>query len=203
MTHQQGVVTFQEMDPRSMPLELVAQSFRGWFRRFPWLEVARCPECSPNGDYGAAGRYADFGNGACPVCGGHLEEYWSDERVAAYFGEAVQREGFVGLVGVSSKEVVAWAWCYSPVYIAELSDLPAAGLYVDTFGFLPAYSHLMGELFQWGHPYLREEKGVEYFVTRTHRDARYVQDAISAFGYRFLKASTSEPDREYWVFRFN
>ncbi|HUC86822.1 MAG TPA: hypothetical protein VMR75_00650 [Candidatus Saccharimonadales bacterium] len=194
---------FSKLVIAEMPLTLMAQSFREWFEREPWREVWRCPTCSPPDDYGAAGRYANLDSttfGVCLICGTPLEPYWSEERSIRYFELLTQKPGFAGYVGKNEDgNIVAWALIYDCRAVEELQDLPEHGCYVDTFGFIPPYGGHMFELFEWGHQQVQRE-GVEYFVTRTHRDARYVKDAITRFGYQFLRASASESDREYWIY---
>jgi hypothetical protein len=187
-----------------MPLKLMAASFRKWFEREPWCEVWRCPTCSPPDDYGAVGRFANLDTapyGVCFACMTPLEPYWSEERAIRYFELMTQKPGFGGYVGkCRDGNIVAWALVYDCDAVPELQELPEHGCYVDTFGFIPPYGEHMFELFRWGHELVHSE-GAEYFVTRTHQGAQYVKDAITQFGYRFLKASESESDREYWIYQ--
>ncbi len=191
--------TFERVDPRELPFDLVSASFRDWFHREPWLEVARCPSCSPQGDFGSAGRFTDFGNGVCPACGSELQEYWTDQRVAQYFLDSMDNEGLGLYVMKEAGDIVAWAWVYSISCVPELADLGPNGTYVDTFGFVVNGQAPFMDLFGWGH--LEEQKrGAEYFVYRTHVDAEYIRQVTEGFGYRFLRRSTVEVDREYHIY---
>lgn len=194
-------LTFSKLVVAEMPLSLMARSFREWFEREPWSEVWRCPACSPTDDYGAAGRYASIGNGICPVCSTVLEPYWSEERAIRYFELLTGKPGFEGYVGKEEQgNIVAWALIYNCRGVSELQDLPEHGCYVDTFGFVDGYGQHLFELWEWGHATVHN-LGAHYFVTRTHQNAQYIKDALTQFGYRFLKVSESESDREYWIYR--
>ena len=191
---------FERVELDVLPMDLAAESFRNWFRREPWLEVARCPSCSPLGDYGSAGRYAAFVNdGWCPVCGEQLEEYWSDERVQDYFLDAATRPGYGLYVMKGESGIVAWASVYSVTAIPELADLGSDWTYVDTFGFTMAGAEKALDLFEWGH---REEqkRGATYFVYRTHRDAIYIHELTARFGYVLLRECRQEDDRQYHIY---
>jgi hypothetical protein len=195
---------FSKLIVAEMPLQLMAKSFREWFEREPWSEVWRCPTCSPQDDYGARGRFANLDVcpfGTCFACITPLEPYWSEERAIRYFELLTEKPGFEGYVGKEEQgNIVAWALIYDCRGVPELQDMPENGCYVDTFGFVDGYGQHMLELWEWGHATVHG-LGAEYFVTRTHQNAQYIKDALTQFGYRFLKVSESESDREYWIYR--
>lgn len=193
------MLKIEPMVVAEMPLDVLAQSFRDFYHRDPWNEFLRCPTCANIDEFGSQGRYENQSLLICPVCGTQLEEFWSDERVAYYFCDAVERPGFVGVVGKNdADEIVAWTWGYHVGEITELSDLDQNGIYVDVIGVLPEYREDSLAVFIEGHA-IGLELGYKYFVTRTHVDAGYVHRAMSLAGYSFLRRSTVEPDREYWI----
>jgi hypothetical protein len=181
-----------------MPIEVLTTSFREFYERDPWNEYLRCPVCNPFDNFGSPGRYEDSTLSNCPVCDSTLEPYWSEDRVKHYFLDAVNRPGFVGVVGKNgSGEIVAWTWGYHISEIPELSDLEQNGIYVDIIGVLPEYRDDSLAVFIEGHA-IGIERGYKYFVTRTHVKAEYVHRAMTAAGYSFLRRSCTEQDREYW-----
>lgn len=193
------MLKIEPMDVDEFPLEVLAQSFRDFYHREPWNEYLRCPSCGGIDEFGSRGRYEDQSLQVCPVCNSKLEEFWSDERVTSYFMDAVQRPGFVGVVGKNdADEVVAWTWGYHIQAITELADLDQNGIYVDVIGVLPEYREDSLAVFIEGHA-IGLELGYKYFVTRTHVDAAYVHRAMTQAGYSFLRRSGDEPDREYWI----
>lgn len=193
------MLKIEQMVVAEMPLGLLAQSFRDFYHREPWNEYLRCPSCGDPDCFGSQGRYEDQSLLTCPVCGTQLEEFWSDERVTSYFQDAVQKPGFVGVVGKNdADEIVAWTWGYHIQAIAELADLDQNGIYVDVIGVLPEYREDSLAVFIEGHA-IGLELGYKYFVTRTHVDAAYVHRAMTQAGYSFLRRSIAESDREYWI----
>jgi ribosomal protein S18 acetylase RimI-like enzyme len=193
------------MVPSEMPMQLLAESFRYFYERDPWNEYLRCPKCSPPGDFGAAGRYEDPLLASCSVCSTPLERYWSNERVEEYFSTAVAKPNFGGVFGKNAEgEVVAWVWGYAVSAVDELADLPRgddAG-YIDVIGVLPEYRNYSAQVIKEGQALCREVYGYEYFVTRTHRRAKYVQKVIGLFGYKFLRESV-DPEKEFWIYDRN
>ncbi len=196
------MLKIEPIESAEMPLQLLAESFQAFYERSPWNEYLRCPNCSPQGDFGAAGRYDDPGLTHCPVCSTQLEQYWSDERVKEYFEMAVNKPYFGGVFGKNSEdEVVAWVWGYAVSSVDELSELPEGdnAAYVDVIGVLPDYRDNTVQVFVEGHALAQQIYGYRYFVTRTHRDAEYVQKAMSMFGYKFLCESV-DPEKEFWIY---
>lgn len=193
------MLTIETMQVSEMPMGVLTESFREFYERDPWNEYLRCPVCNPFDNFGSPGRYEDRSLSHCPVCGTALELYWSADRVEHYFLDAASRPGFVGAVGKNGDgEIVAWVWGYHISEIPELSGLEHDGVYVDTIGVLPEYREDSLAVFIEGHA-IAIEHGYKYFVTRTHVKAEYVHRAMSAYGYSFLRRSTTEPDREYWI----
>jgi len=189
----------KRIEPQTFPLAALAEWFREFYSGSPWGECQRCPRCSPQGDFGGAGRYADPDLERCLVCGAELEAYWSDLRAEEYFLDAANRPGFAGNVHHVGNELAGWTWGYLASTVGELAEHPASCVYIDVIGVLPAFRQYVLEVFDAGHN-LARECGYESTVTRTRSDAKYVQEAMAAYGYTFLKPS-SDGEREYWAYR--
>ncbi len=189
------------LDPGEMPLDVLARCFRKWFRRDPWGENRRCPVCSPDGDYGTVGRYAEDLQ-VCPKCGAELEDFWTNERVEAYFLRATYMRGFQ-LSGLKHKgRVVGWGWGYAAAEEPDLGRFKVGSnaVYIDTFGLLPDYGHFLGDLWQYGHEVIRGGGATEA-VVRTHQEADYVIKRLKAMRYRYLGHSASDSERVFFTAR--
>lgn len=118
-----------------------------------------------------------------------------------YFETASKKPGFFGVVGKNyAGDVVAWSWAYNLESVHSFEDAEPGGCYVDVIGVLPEYRDEGGsELVAIEGHMIALQKGFQYFVTRTHADAVYVHKYMAGVGYRFLRASVEEPDREYWT----
>lgn len=188
---------FIDLDPAQLPLADVAEAFRQFYEVPPWNERWRCPVCSPPGDFGPAGRYADPALQYCPVCGTGLEQYWRDERVREYLEQAQAKAGFRGLVCMEGHQVAGWAWGYNASEVPELIGHGDLGFYIDVIGVIPEFRRNSMDLFRAGHTGLTD-LGYPYIVTRTHTAAKHVQRVMKLHGYKLLKQSV-DPEREFWI----
>jgi hypothetical protein len=190
----------RRMAPDEIPLDLLAGYFRAWFHEPPWNEVYRCPRCNPPDDFGAAGRYGADAGARCPACGAGLEDYWTDERVDRYRHDIFDKPGFHGYVAEGPHGgIVGWTWTYDAHAVPELADVADGTIYVDTIGLLPEWRRLTAPLADYGLDDLAGNWGFERAITRTHVDARYVHVYMRRLGFRRLRASREEADREYWL----
>ena len=193
------MLAFVVASPADMPLDRLAESFRDWFERYPWLENYRCPSCNDPADFGSHGRYSDD-LGKCPECGAHLVRYWSDVRVADYFRDASERPDFRFYLGRDETgQARVWVWGYAHTEVPQLAKLAGKGIYVDHIGVDPTYSGADAFDIFWEAHHQCALRGAEFFVTRTHRKADYVKEAMSFFGYDFFELCEAEEDREYWL----
>lgn len=192
------MLDFRVAKPEDMPLDRLAESFRDWFERYPWLELFRCPVHNDRLDFGSAGRFEV--PGVCFQCGSELLPYWTNQRTADYFHDASSRPEFKFYLGVDSAgQARVWVWGYAHTEVPQLAKLPGSGVYVDHIGVDPTYTgDDTFEIFWEAHRQC-VIKGAEFFVTRTHRKADYVKDAMQYFGYEFYELCDTEVDREYWI----
>lgn len=192
------MLEFRIAKPEDMPIDRLADSFRDWFGRDPWLELYRCPVHNDRLDFGSTGRFES--PGACPQCGSQLLPYWTDQRTEDYFRDASSRPGFEFYLGVDEAEQVrVWLWGYAHTEVPQLAKLSGAGVYVDHIGVDPMYAGEDAFRIFWEAHRQSAIDGAEFFVTRTHRKADYVKDAMRYFGYELYELCDAEDDREYWI----
>lgn len=189
---------FREISASELPLQLLSSFWREWFEADPWAERFRCPVHNPATDFSSKGRFKEAGE--CPECGSRLVPYWSQDRIDEYLSQVFAKPRLVVLGGLDDDgNVVAWAWGYSADEIEAFDDLPRGGLYIDHIGFDPSHDRQDVDGFLEAGERLARALGFTFMVTRTHKAAGYVQDAISPHGYAFLRDCPDEEDREYWA----
>ena len=192
------MLTLKVAKPEDMPIDTLAESFRDWFGRDPWLELYRCPVHNDKLNFGSTGRFDT--PGVCPECGSELLPYWSDQRTADYFQDASSRPDFQLYLGMDEAgRARVWVWGYAHSEVSQLAKLPGNGSYVDHIGVDPTYSGDDAFKIFWEAHRQCVIRGTEFFVTRTHRKADYVKEAMRYFGYEFYELCESEDDREYWI----
>lgn len=188
---------FREISSNELPLELLSSFWVAWFEAEPWAERFRCPLHNAIDDFSSVGRFKD--PGTCPDCGTNLVPYWTQDRIDTYLREVFAKRKFWCFAGIKAGKVVAWAWGYSADDIKEFDDLPRGGLYIDHIGFDPSHKEdEVGAMLEQGWE-AASSRGFSFVVTRTHKHATYVMEAIAPYGYRFLRDCKAEPDREYWA----
>ncbi len=194
------MLTYHHAGTSEMPLEVLTKSFVAWFEGEPWLERFRCPSCNGFCDFGSTGRYAEWGNGLCEVCGTALMPYWSLERVVEYYFDAARRQGFNQILGKDEQGVVqSWAWGYDLRANPGFEDMPAGGFYGDHVGVASEYRGVDSfDIMVRGWEIL-EGLGFRYMVIRTHQQAEYVREFLNTIGFNPLDHHASEPDRVYMV----
>lgn len=185
---------------------------RVFWRKEPWGEHLRCPECSAGaGMYSNAGaisyeRAQDEGLGIgdrCPACGASLAFFWSDANVQRYFAEMMTAPDYTGVVAFVGEEFAGWAVGYRKWWMDENV------FYVDTIAIVPQFRrrpwrYRLMNVFTLHLMVPALKKGYRQMIFRTHLKAPWVGGISKVYGFCFTGVVSKEsPDRGYWLASLN
>jgi len=186
--------------PDTIPLSELSRIFTEFYCGKPWNEYLCCPVCKPLNDFGPLHTYGRDECttkmlGSCPQCGSLLVPFWSEDRLRKYIFEINE----IGEVIFIDNEPAAW-------WRGRMID-SGKTLYLDVIAILPKFRQLpfrekIIDYFRKEINRYHRKKGVDRFLSRTHKKAIHVRLFLKIFGFIEAEDSHDDPERSYWVINF-
>jgi hypothetical protein len=199
-------VTWERFDPERLGYDVLAGWLAAFYGGAPWNEYKKCFSCSSAEDFTFVGTYSaeqlDGGDPVCPACGATLDDFWTADRVRAFFRVMGEKGRVTGFTVRVAGEPAGCVWGYEigpSVPVAWEPRPEGRGTYIDRILVVPeqrngiALSYLLMITFRE----LRRDQS--YLVTRTHVRASMVRTLLKRLGFVEQNECPILPERSYWV----